>query len=266
MTDTPPDPARILDALDALQRDLSAAQERDERAERLETLGTLSAMIAHEVRGIASKIVGNAQLIARDAGDPDRCRDLAERIARLGLHAGRVAETILAAADEPIPGDACVIDVHRRSLDALPSDARARLDDSGVDPTCRASIDPDALERVLVNLYLNAWRAVGGSGGSGLIRVSTRRRRDAAGTGHIELRIADEGPGVPRDLGGSIFEPWNKGHGGTGHGLGLALCKHLIEAAGGSIRLADPRPDHGAEVVLTLTAESGRHAERSAAA
>ena len=36
-------------------------------------------------------------------------------------------------------------------------------------------IDPDALERVLVNLYLNAWRAVGGTGGSGCIRVAASR-------------------------------------------------------------------------------------------
>lgn len=267
VTDTPrdPDPYRILDELDSLQRSLSGAQRQIDRSEQLETLGTLAGMIAHEVRNIASKIVGAAQLADRNAEDPVRVRELSERIVRLGLHAGRVAETILAAADEPIPGDCLLIEVHRRAMDALPSEARARFDDAGLPADLRAAIDPDALERVLVNLYLNAWRAVGGSGGDGRVTISAKPPRcrsehgcprSACSARNIQISVRDDGPGIHPEVAETVFQPWRRGDGEArhgGHGLGLALCRHLIEAAGGSIRFAPPA-GQGAEVIAEIPA------------
>lgn len=262
-----PDPARILEQLDRLQRDLAEVREDADQAERLETLGTLASMIAHEVRGIAAKVAATAQLIERDAHDPDRVRDLAARVTRLGLHAGRVAEAILAAADEPLPGDCSILEIHRRALDALPSDARPRVDDSGLSPRLRASIDPDALERVLVNLYLNAWRAVGGSSGSGGIRVRAHHglppggRDFACSTWNtLEIRVADDGPGIHPEMAEEVFEPWQRGSGvGVGHGLGLALCRHLVASVGGTIRF-EPNPANGAEVIIELPESPARQA------
>lgn len=280
VTDTPrqPDPSDILRDLDALQRDLEATRMDVARAERLETLGTLSGMIAHEVRGIASKIVGNAQLIGRDAGDPQRVRELADRIGRLGLHAGRVAEAILAAADEPPTGDCSVLEAHRRALDALPSEARPRIDDSGVDPRDRAAIDPDALERVLVNVYLNAWRAVGGSGEPGRIRVASRLGSSTVSDPNIPsaadpsqcsarntvtITVSDDGAGVHPELGEVLFEPWSRASSGAGHGLGLALCRHLLDAVGGSIRF-DQQPGSGATVIIELPRAGSQRSARVA--
>ncbi len=253
------DPTRILDRLDRLQSELNGVRADSDQAERLGVLGTLASMIAHEVRGIASKVSGTAQLIERHADDPDRVRELAARITRLGLHAGRVAEAILAAADEPLPGDCGLLEVHRRALDALPSEARPCVDDSGIDPRLRAGIDPDALERVLVNLYLNAWRAVGGAGGVGRIRVQARHRQ-TPGTdpcsmwNTLEIRVSDNGPGIHPELTEAVFEPWQRGGGasGPGHGLGLALCRHLIGSVGGTIRFDTPTAQSGAEVVIEL--------------
>jgi signal transduction histidine kinase len=275
VTDERPDPAAILSRLDEIQRALVDAQEHQHREERLGVLGTLAAMIAHEVRNIAAKVAGNAQLIERHADDPDRVRELAARVARLGLHAGRVAEAILDAADTPLPGDCSVLEVHRRAIEALPADARVRFVDTAIDASLRASIDPDALERVLVNLYQNALRAVGeapehaGGPHPGRIRVRARRRGVPV-FGHtseehsdhalehgcstwntLEIVVADDGPGVHPEMAERLFEPWQRGTVGAGHGLGLALCRHLVGSVGGTIRF-EQRPRCGARVVVEL--------------
>jgi signal transduction histidine kinase len=266
-----PDPARILGDLDALQSSLSDAQADLDQSERLAVLGTLAAMIAHEFRGIASKAAGNAQLIERYADEPERVRDLAARITRISLHAGRVAEAILAAADEPLPGDCLVLEIHRRALDALPSEARPRFDDSGIDPRLHAAIDPDALERVFANLYLNAWRAVGGSGGEGRVRVRASIERcavfgqlpeqvapphqdhapECSARNIVRIRVGDDGPGIHPEMAETLFEPFKRGTAGHGHGLGLALCRHLVASVGGSIHF-DEASTGGAQVVIDL--------------
>jgi signal transduction histidine kinase len=65
----------------------------------------------------------------------------------------------------------------------------------------------------------------------------------------IEIRIADEGPGIPASVRDKVFAPfYTTKEGGTGLGLSLAL--QTVRAHGGSLTFADPR--RGTEVVITL--------------
>ena len=92
-----------------------------------------------------------------------------------------------------------------------------------------ADVDPGQLRQVLLNLFLNALEAspVGGS-----VRVEL-----AAGPGAVELRVADEGPGPPEGLGERIFEPFVSTK-ETGVGLGLSICRRVVEAHGGTLTAA----------------------------
>ena len=78
----------------------------------------------------------------------------------------------------------------------------------------------------------------------------------------MEVSVADEGPGVTREQRERIFEPYVRGEGReqTGMGLGLAICKRIVEAHGGSIVVAD-REGGGSRFSFTLPAAE-EHTER----
>jgi signal transduction histidine kinase len=88
--------------------------------------------------------------------------------------------------------------------------------------------DPDQLARVLTNLLVNASQAMEGRGTA---RVDVRREGD-----RVVARVADEGPGVPADLRARIFEALFTTK-AKGTGLGLALCRRIVEAHGGALTL-----------------------------
>jgi two-component system sensor histidine kinase KdpD len=104
------------------------------------------------------------------------------------------------------------------------------------------------LEQVLVNLLENASRYT--PAGSE-IEIAGK-----AGDRRIEIRVADNGPGLPPDSEARIFDKFFRGatvapDGRRGVGLGLAICRAIVEAHGGRIAAAN-RAQGGAEFVITL--------------
>jgi len=93
--------------------------------------------------------------------------------------------------------------------------------------------DPDQLKQVFLNLVTNAVQAM--EDGGGTIRVSTR------GAGEfIEVQVADDGPGIPRDDLGKVFDPfYSKRQGGTG--LGLTIVHRIVDEHGGHIEVESSR-------------------------
>jgi two-component system sensor histidine kinase KdpD len=103
--------------------------------------------------------------------------------------------------------------------------------------------DYTQLELVLTNILENAGRhAPSGS----TVRIAARPKGDL-----VEVRIADEGLGVPDWERNRIFEPFRRGEGSRSSGVGLAICKSVVEAHGGTIR-AEHTSGGGATFVFTL--------------
>jgi PAS domain S-box-containing protein len=130
----------------------------------------------------------------------------------------------------------------RRALDAAPAPA-------GTDVTVLvpdglvAWVDPVRFEQILTNLLTNAYRY----GGSHVTIEGTR-----AGSA-VHMVVADDGNGVPAELVPRLFEPFARGSNAEsqgGSGIGLALCRRLIDAFGGDIRYASANP--GARFTMTL--------------
>jgi signal transduction histidine kinase len=106
-------------------------------------------------------------------------------------------------------------------------------------------VDPGQFRQVVLNLVLNSLDALKTGG-----RIELSLQQDK--NGDLTLRVADNGCGLPPELGQEIFDPFVTSK-EAGLGLGLSICKRIVEAHGGRI-MGTNRPDGGAEFVVQFPA------------
>ena len=108
-------------------------------------------------------------------------------------------------------------------------------------------LDLGQIDQALTNVLENAARF---TPAGKRITVAAARWRDG-----VQVRIADRGPGIRREERERVFEPFVRGEGSVGTGLGLAIARAIVEAHGGTIRVAD-EPGGGTAVVIELPGRS----------
>jgi len=253
--------ARVARALHGANRDLAASAERARREahEREELLTVMS----HEFRTPVTVIAGYARLLLSEKVGPlnDEQRrflnESAKSCQRLSGFIGNLLEAAREVGGER-PLEVCemglastiegvatflkpLLDEHRLTL-GFALDAR--------DP--RARFDPLRVEQVLTNLLGNAIKyAPAGSA----VEIATRTLQEG-GREMVEIAVADEGPGVPAADRERIFEAYVRAGEASragGLGLGLAICRRIVEAHGGRIAVT-PRPGGGSRFAFTLPA------------
>ena len=223
------------------------------RAQRLATLGHLTARIAHEIGTPLNSVAVHLQLLERSQGltDQDRRRlvTIDGQIQRLvaTIHGLLTATRGTAPHLEPTDLNAVVQGVTDLMAPVLAAkDIECAFSAFPGLPPVRAN--GHQVQQVVLNLLTNAVDAMP-SGGS--LRIATSREGEAA-----VLRVADSGPGIAPDSRDRIFEPFftTKDSGG-GTGLGLAVCRQIVDTHGGTIQVTDA-PGGGAafEVRLPLAA------------
>jgi two-component system, OmpR family, sensor histidine kinase KdpD len=246
----------------ALQRANDDAEIRRTRveAEASDMRAALFSSITHDLRTpLASITAGVSSLLDPDVSYDDREREellrtsleeanrLNRMVANL-LDLARMRAGALQPATEPMPFEDVLESVLRRMEPALrPFTLRTM-----VRPELPlVQIDPIQIDQVLTNLLENAVRfAPPGSE----IRIAAN-----AWAGQVEVRVSDQGPGVPADRRERVFEPFYKhdaglGRGGTG--LGLAIARAVVQAHGGRIRI-EGTPTGGTAVVFDLPVATG---------
>jgi signal transduction histidine kinase len=244
----------------AAQRDLGELQARVEREakERDELLSVVS----HELQTPLTVIAGFTRLLLAEQVGPlnaeqrhflSECARSCQRLSRflrsLVEASGDVAASPALAPKEDALGP--VIESVVELLRPLAQERGQRLDVAHAAEADRARFDPTRIEQVLLNLIGNALK-YGRPGGR--VQVVTRRFR-AGGRAFVEVAVVDDGPGVPEPDRERIFEPYVRGHqvDGAGLGLGLAICRRIVEAHGGGIGVSDA-PGGGSAFAFTLPA------------
>jgi signal transduction histidine kinase len=120
--------------------------------------------------------------------------------------------------------------------------------------------DPEALEHVLQNLFENAVKY--GTESSNWIGISATAA-PANGQPAVEIRVADHGPGIPKEERDHIFDSFYRGRRAIqdqihGTGLGLTLAKKIVEAHGGTIAVKSG-PSQGTEFIIRIPAAPSEH-------
>ncbi|WP_437967085.1 ATP-binding protein [Sorangium sp. So ce260] len=246
--------------------DLKSAQERLVRSERLASVGRLAAGLAHEIGNPIAAILGFQELLLAGGLTPDEEREFVERMKRETERIHKILRDLLdfarpaaggagQAGEEPSGSVAEGIE-DVVSLVAPQKAFRAVELVRDVAPDVPAvPLSHGRLVQVLLNLLLNAADAVPRAGG----RVVVRASRGAGGGARIE--VEDNGPGIAEAVRETLFEPFiTTKEVGEGTGLGLAVCRGLVEAAGGSIGV-ERGAEGGARFVVLLPGAGERGGE-----
>jgi len=233
------------------------------RGDRLASVGVMAAQVAHEINNPLTTVLGYAKLLLEDKpeGHADRTAleliaDEADRMKKIigGLleysRAPRPSEPATqTATGSTVPGasEPSAVVRHVAALVAPQlKKARASLV-TDVPPGKPITIDAHALQQVLVNLVQNAAQAMSDGG------TITVASKPVAGGIATQISVIDDGPGIPPGDRARVFDPFFTTKApGTGTGLGLAVVKHLVATAGGSIEVADGPNGRGAEFRVVI--------------
>jgi two-component system sensor histidine kinase KdpD len=245
--------AREVEALYERTEHLAAERERlaaeTARLQALERVdeqrAALLRAVSHDLRTPLATIRAVATDLRDGGGRYDReteqellatVSDEAERLDRLVanlLSMGRIEAGALRPERQAVDVEELLADRLRR-LQRLFRNARLQLDAAPDLPLVDG--DYTMLDQVVTNLLENAARH---APPASTVRVSARSVGTGIGegAGEVEITVADEGIGVPDYDRDRIFEPFRRGEGSTSSGVGLATCKAIVEAHGGSIRV-----------------------------
>ncbi len=242
-----------------LEQQVAALQAQLQNAQKLTALGELVGTTTHEFNNVLTTIINYAKLGIRHKDAPTRDKAL-DKIHEAGQRAAKITNSILGFA-------------RNRSEGLEPTDLRKVLDDSlllleremnkyrirvetefGAVP--QAMANGNQIQQVLLNLLINARQAMPNGG---ILQV--KLQSDAAAR-TVDLIVRDNGCGMTPEVLRRIFEPYfstksgpdASGKGGTG--LGLSMCRSIIEAHHGRIRV-ESAPGKGTQFTIKLPAVAG---------
>ncbi|GGY21711.1 sensor histidine kinase [Paludibacterium paludis] len=250
-----------LAARDLAQAEARRRQDELDHAARLGILGELSTTLAHELAQPLTSITNYANGLMRNLG-------------RAPQDTGRLAEAGRAIRAQAERAEHILRHVRQLARKAPPERRRVELAElispvcewflqlhPGIAPGFTLSLDanlqgrhlladPLQIEQVLLNLLQNAADAMAGQPASDR-RLAVDARLD---NGQAFVTVCDSGPGLPPELAERLFEPFFTTR-PQGLGLGLSICRSIVERHGGHLQRADTPPESGMTMAFTLPLE-----------
>jgi signal transduction histidine kinase len=230
-------------AFNHMRDQISESQRRQLQAERLAALGRAASSISHDLRHYLATVLANAEFL-READTLGFNRsEIYREIERASAQMTDMIDSLVEIARDrnPIhPVEAQLDEVARRAIDNVRSnpDFRNRNIDLVASSATAGYFDGRKIERALFNLILNACEATGATPNP---RVGIDLEAD---DGYLECRVWDNGPGVPREIERTLFEPFVSAGKNNGTGLGLAIASKIVH-------------DHGGEIVMERSCGGG---------
>jgi two-component system sensor histidine kinase DctS len=247
-----------------------ASQERLQATARLATVGEMASLLSHELNqplaAISSYATGSLNLLEpASADDPQPSADSLQdvrmamrQIARQAERAGRVIKSVhdfvrrRDQAREAVPA--------QQLVDAILPLVNLQARKLGVrvytlvEPGLPAAFcDRTMVEQVLLNLARNAMQAMDDPAiHTRVLDIRVKRAASNMHSGWLEFSVTDGGSGIPKEVGEKLFTPFFTTR-AEGMGLGLSLCRTVVEQHGGYLGFA-PHEPRGTVFTFTLPA------------
>ncbi|MHC4880281.1 MAG: sensor histidine kinase [Planctomycetota bacterium] len=233
---------------------------------RLNTLAEMVGALAHELNQPLASVTNFAET-ARILGErgetaSPQMQEILERIATESLRAGEIIRRLRTLVQKKTPGHirTSINQVVQDSLDMFRMRelvTNGTLDVQLADDLADIKVDPVQLEQVILNFLLNARDATKELEGRLPKIVVTTARDD----GHVIVSVEDNGPGIASSDPAAVFEPYFTTK-SNGMGLGLAICRTIVESHNGSIAAENVEP-HGAKLTVRLPVAESRDVRSS---
>ena len=247
----------VVDIEDHKRAEESLRQSQSDLAHvtRLTTIGELAVSIAHEINQPLMAIVTNAGTCLRwlqdGQTDLEQARLAADRVVHDGHRAGEIVSSIRAMAQRsPVRMEKTDFNTALHDVLFL---LREKLRSRGLEVVTDLSPDPlyvlgdrTQLQQVLLNLIMNSAEATP-PGTDATIRVQCTQRQE----GEVEINVSDTGEGIPPEQLDRVFEAFYTTK-SDGIGMGLSICRSIVEAHGGRIWAENNSPA-GASFNFTLS-------------
>lgn len=250
------DNSSLLADLQRSLNELHRTQEELVKTARFSTLAALAGALAHQVNNPLTTVILNTQLLLSAEGVDENQQEMLEAIVRAGKRASSVVKRLLFSANpnartltpEPINVGYTIIETvsllqsqHRGDRAILHHDASAADD-------CFVMALPGELEDVWLNLLTNARDAVQSQENPNY-GISTSIDPDSK---TLEVTVWDNGVGIEMSMLTAVFEPFvtTKAE-GAGTGLGLFICKQIVEQVSGSLTI-ESQVGSGTRVIVRL--------------
>jgi signal transduction histidine kinase len=225
---------------------IQSARDEQVRSGQIMAVGRLAAAIAHDLRNPLSAVVGGTEMLAEFDLSADQIKSTASHAHKAARRMEKMLEEIgQVARDRAGQRQACLIrDLVASAVESQEERAAEQRVSiiRGVESDLRVECERSRIERVLVNLISNALDVLP-SGGEISVRAWSSDRM-------ARIEISDNGPGVPAEIRGRLFQPFVTAGKKDGLGLGLALARQTLLDHGGDLVL-EPS-DVGARFCLSL--------------
>lgn len=236
-------------AFDRMRDSLQKSQNELLHAERLATMGQMASAISHDLRHPLTAILAYAEFLSETKLPEQQRKDFYEEIRQA---VNRMADLIgsmleFAKTRQNLNPVFCSIEESiRRAIQSVQAKAEFRriAITTWHEGHCEGWFDPAKLERVFHNLLMNACEAVPPE--TGMIEIRIRQTPEG-----IEVKIADNGPGIPQPIVETIFAPFVSYGKENGTGLGLAVARKMVQDHGGNI-CVERTGREGTVFILTL--------------
>jgi signal transduction histidine kinase len=234
--------AELSTAFAKMRGELLASQQRQIETERIAALGRAASSISHDLRHYLAAVVANAEfLYEADELKLDKS-EIYKEIQTASTQMTDLIDSLRELAYQRIsitPEPTTLDQIIRRAIEGVKArpEFRNRSITLLARDTTEGVFDPRKLERVFFNLLLNACEASLDS--ESKVTIDIQGRRDS-----FEVRVIDQGCGVPESIRDNVFDPFVSSGKPNGTGLGLAIVSKIVQ-------------DHGGSVTIERTSETG---------